>query len=407
MGHSNRQLAVAAAIAILFVLASGCAAEAEDSAVRDSTDLDESSASAAAEDSAVRDSTDLDESDEIDEPIVFCLSEKLYVSTVWLENPVFGEPRPAEETYSDGSVGRFEVVDLESAANDERSVSALRGAVTDASTPAGYRDASAATPSEDGVDVAFVVSHFGGFNLAGLIDVVDGRILAWTGCEGTWRDYTELLTEWAGSSSPDKILGAMRQVVLASRQDTGHEARGAETNRLFELATAAPAAYPAWIDRPASERSLVDIDTPDDVTARLDSMLISIDGVREVGDPDLVICPVQTTATSGYCFSIDALANAYDPSVIRIAVLPDEPVRLMLGRESLWNVPDHEVEVGSLPARTEAAALRIKSGPVDRAADIVAIASSMGVRLDVAAKSDIDVSPGVQFLGGTEPYEGA
>ena len=75
--------------------------------------------------------------------------------------------------------------------------------------------------------------------------------------------------------------------------------------------------------------------------------------------------------------------------------------------ESLWNVPDHEVEVGSLPARTEAAALRIKSGPVDRAADIDAIASSMDVRLDVAAESDIDVSPGVQFLGGTEPYEDA
>lgn len=340
------------------------------------------------------------------EPREFCFSEKLYLSGVWLDEPVFEETRTIQEEHSDGSVSRYGVTDVEGAAGDERAASASPAPASDVSVPDGLAAVIEASPTKNGPDHAFVISNVAGFHLGALVDVADGQIMAWTGCEEGWTDYTDVLTEWAETDDVSQVIERLKSVVRLTRADEGSEARAAETGRLWDLAMGVTDTLVEWHDRPAHSRSLVDADTPKEITERLATVLIRIDAVEAVNDADLVICPVQGTATSGYCFGIDALARAVEGSVIRIAVLPDEPLELLLGRESRWDEPGHEVRLGEVDGRTEAIDLRIKGTVREAGVEVDRALETVQINFEPIAREAVDLSGGVQYLGGIEPYEG-
>ena len=379
----------------------------------DSTQPDTDTAPSDDADTALADDTDTAPSDDADtassdafEPRGFCLSENLYLSGIWLDDPVFGELRAVEFEYPDGSVTVSNVVDVTSSAGDLRSPSALQEPVSDASLPRKFSAALAAAPTSDGPDSAFFISNALGFHFGGLIDIAGDRILTWTGCEEEWTDQTDLLTEWAGTDDPREVIDVLKGLVRQSRYDEGSDFRASETERMWDLAMGVDTTpVAAWGDRPSHSRSLVDADTPVDITERLDAILIGIEGVEPVGDPDLVICPVQATATSGYCFSIDALANAAEGSVIRIALLRDEPLEFLLGRESRWAEPGHEVNLGSVDGQSDAINLTVLGRAQEEGSELDRVLETVQINFEPIARELVDIEGG-DYLGGTEPYEG-
>lgn len=369
-------------------------------------DADPSPAADAGTDTDEAPDTDTDtDSSESFEPRGFCLSEHLYLSGIWLDEPVFSEPRAVEFNYPDGSVTVSEVADITATTSDLRSPSALRDPVTDASLPRQFSSALADAPTSDGPDSAFFISNSAGFHFGGMVDIADDRIFTWTGCQEGWTDQTDLLTKWAGTDDPGEVIDVVKALVGTSRYDEGAEFRASETERMWYLTFGVSDTAVAWSDRAPHSRSLVDADTPAAITERLDAILIGIEGVEPVGDPDLVICPVQATATSGYCFSIDALANAADGSVIRIALLRDEPLEFLLGRESRWTEPGHELSLGSVDGQTEAINLTVV-GTVREGSELDRALETVQINFEPIAPELIDIEGG-DYLGGTEPYEGS
>ena len=92
--------------------------------------------------------------------------------------------------------------------------------------------------------------------------------------------------------------------------------------------------------------------------------------------------------------------------MIRIAVLPDEPLELLLGRESRWDEPGHEVRLGEVDGRTEAIDLRIKGTVREAGVEVDRALETVQINFEPIAREAVDLSGGVQYLGGIEPYEG-
>lgn len=335
----------------------------------------------------------------------YCLSERLYLSGVWVEAPEFSEVSTVREDYPDGSSAEISVTDLEASSSIQRADSASKAPIVGASTDDRLLSVAAASPSGDGPDAAFMISNVGGFFLGGLVDAADGKVFAWTGCEEGWTDYTTELAQWAQSNDPAAIVSALKSVIAVTRTTAeGDAQRATETERLTAIALGLPEPV-AWMDRPPRARSLVDADTPAEITERVQSAYIRIADVREIGDPDLVVCPVQASATSGYCFSVDALARAYEGSIIKIAVLPDEPLEFLLGRESRWDDPGHEVTLGTIDGRTEAINLTIEGDAAAIKDDLTGVTAALQVTLEPIGVEELALDAGVQFLGGTVPFE--
>ena len=200
--------------------------------------------------------TDTDSSESF-EPRGFCLSEHLYLSGIWLDEPVFSEPRAVKFNYPDGSVTVSEVADITATTSDLRSPSALRDPVTDASLPRQFSSALADSPTSDGPDSAFFISNSAGFHFGGMVDIADDRILTWTGCQEGWTDQTD---------DPGEVIDVVKALVGTSRYDEGEEFRASETERMWNLAFGASDTAVAWSDRAPHSRSLVDADPPAAIT---------------------------------------------------------------------------------------------------------------------------------------------
>jgi len=398
--QTRRRSPAPAGLAIAAVLLTACSVSSGVDAVEESHSHEDgqSHTHPVAEDGHTHDDTHTDYGQ-------YCLSERLYLSEVWVEAPMFSELKTVVEEYPDGSSAEISVTDIEASSEIQRAESASRAPIVGASTDDRLPAIAAASPSGDGPDSAFMISNVGGYFLGGLVDAADGKVFAWTGCEDGWTDYTAELAQWAKSDDPDAMVAALKSIAAVSRTTAEGDAhRAAETERLTAIALGLPEPI-AWIDRPAHSRSLVDPDTPVEITEKLGSAYIRIEDVREVGDPDLVVCPVQASATSGYCFGVDALANAYEGSVIKIAVLPDEPLEFILGRESRWDDPGHEVTLGNVDGRTEAVNLRIEGDASTIKDDLSGASAALQVALEPVDVQELKLDEGVQFLGGTVPFE--
>lgn len=344
-------------------------------------------------------------SDASNDAIGYCLADKLYVADIWIDDPVFGNERTSIERVDPDTEFKLTLVDVIDSTAEHRLASLPERDVLGVDVPKDFIEASASSPTETPVDGAFVIQNVLGFFIGGMIDVSrDGSVYAWTRCDG-WTDETDTLARWAGTDSPDEIVAHVRSYVAGDENGRAVRDREAELNRLWDIGFGIEPA-PRWDERPPQQRSVVDGDAPDSIRDRLGTMFIQIDKIEPVGDPDLVICPVQDSATSGYCFGIDALAAAAEDSIIQIAVLPDEPIRILLGRESLWDKPGHEVTVATIDKPSDAIELRI-TGKASPSEDLERLTTSLDISTSKSSIDEIDLERGLQYLGGIEPYEDA
>jgi hypothetical protein len=345
---SPTRLSIISAIVALCVVASSCGSEQSDAAAElepaasTSDDAAEQAQNEPTEAVASESDNEADHDDLIVDMPASCIANFLGLADLWVEEPKFGEVRDRAE----GSGGEVDVV---AAKTDRRAPAAVEGPIENMTVRTVMADVVAASPTPDGPAAGFFVSHADGFSMGGLIDVDGDSIFAWTACDDDWQDVTAILTEWAESDDPVVVLEQLVSLVTTAKwAPDGAKVREDETTRIAMIQMGILDPPRAWVDREPHSRTWLDDDLPDELADRLASMLIRIDGVERVDNPDLAVCPVQESAGVGYCFGIDALADVGPEVAIEIAVNPDESVVLMLARESLWDQPGHEVVLGKI-----------------------------------------------------------
>lgn len=354
--------------------------------------------------SAADEATGVDTSpdDLVSESVGYCAGYTVGSASAVVMEPSLGQPK--ERADDDGESVSLSVEVLESAGDLRQRTPA--SPLADFSTrpldrisvPESFERAASGSMSNGQYRVALLGLRL---EVIGLFEVADDRLRFWGVCQDDWTDETEIFVDWTGRRDLDEVV---RQIVANAAADPTEDVIQAAAG-LWDLGMGVSEPL-GWDERDSSARSFVDADVPEKIRNQLKTILVYIEHVEPVDDADVVICPVQRTATTGYCFGVDALATATEGSVLELAVLPDEDLVFELGRESLWAQRGHAIGVAASPVGAERFDLELR--PTKQVSGLPTARVAAGVEVVVTQLRDADDLPQpTQYLGGAEPYEGA